>query len=95
MELLAGEDNTVAKVKEGNCFFTFDFAKVYWNSRLHTEHGRIVSTFKPGQVVCDVFAGVGPFALPAAKHGCIVFANDLNPSSYEFLAENVKVKTTL
>lgn len=92
MELLAGQDNTMARVKEGNCFFNFDFAKVYWNSRLQTEHERVVkSLLKPGQVVCDVFAGVGPFALPAAKHGCIVFANDLNPSSYEYLTENVKV----
>ena len=39
----------------------------------------------------DVFAGVGPFALPSAKKGSIVYANDLNPSSYEWLNENVKL----
>ncbi|KAJ8663226.1 hypothetical protein O0I10_001403, partial [Lichtheimia ornata] len=91
MEVLAGEDNMVAQVKESGCRFKFDFSKVYWNSRLHTEHDRLVQTFKRGEYVCDVFAGVGPFALPAAKKGAIVYANDLNPVSFEWLNENVKL----
>lgn len=41
--------------------------------------------------MADVFAGVGPFAIPAARKDCLVFANDLNPSSTEYLAENCKV----
>ncbi|CAJ0747226.1 10189_t:CDS:10, partial [Entrophospora sp. SA101] len=77
MEILAGEHNLMAEVKESNCKFRFDFSKVYWNSRLHTEHDR------------DVFAGVGPFSIPAAKKGCIVYANDLNPESYKYLQENI------
>ena len=88
MELLAGEDNTVATVKENGCSFTFDFAKVYWNSRLHTEHERLVHQLLSGQVVVDMFAGVGPFALPAAKKGCLVLANDLNPESHRCLLQN-------
>lgn len=62
---------------------------MYWNSRLHTEHARLVSLFGPGEVVADVFAGVGPFAIPAAKKGSLVVANDLNPKSAEYLAMNV------
>ena len=75
---------------ESKCKFTFDFRKVYWNSRLQGEHERLVNLFKPEDVVADVFAGVGPFALPAAKKGCCVFANDLNPESYKYLQINIK-----
>lgn len=74
---------------ESDCNFTFDFTQVYWNSRLHREHERLVDLFKPEDVVADVFAGVGPFALPAAKKGCAVFANDLNPNSFKYLAKNI------
>jgi tRNA (guanine37-N1)-methyltransferase len=38
--------------------------------------------------VADVFAGVGPFAIPAARKSCLVFANDLNPSSTQYLTLN-------
>jgi len=61
---------------------------VYWNSRLHAEHERLVNLFGASDVVADVFAGVGPFAIPAAKKGCIVFANDLNPNSTAFMQTN-------
>jgi tRNA (guanine37-N1)-methyltransferase len=46
--------------------------------------------FQPHEVIADVFAGVGPFALPAAKKGCAVLANDLNPDSYKYLTLNIK-----
>ncbi|KAG9326776.1 hypothetical protein KVV02_008666 [Mortierella alpina] len=88
MEVLAGEDDMIAEVRESGCRFKFDFAQVYWNSRLHTEHERLVKMFKPTDAVCDVMAGVGPFAMPAAKKGCMVYANDLNPVSYKYMVEN-------
>ena len=91
MELLAGEDNMNACVKQHGCTFEFDFSKVYWNSRLQTEHQRIVDILKPTDAVCDVFAGVGPFAIPAARKGCIVYANDLNPESYKALNHNIDI----
>ncbi|XP_069772381.1 tRNA (guanine(37)-N1)-methyltransferase isoform X2 [Narcine bancroftii] len=91
MEILAGEDNMIAKVKENNITYEFDFTKVYWNPRLSTERGRIVDLLKAGDVVYDVFAGVGPFAIPAAKKNCKVMANDLNPESYKWLIHNCKM----
>ena len=88
MELLAGEDNTEVVLQEGNCTFSFDYRRVYWNSRLRFEHSRLINTFNPSDVVADMFCGVGPFAIPAAKRGCSVYANDLNPNSYKALLQN-------
>lgn len=45
--------------------------------------------FRPGEAVCDVFAGVGPFAVPAGKKRVFVLANDLNPASFESMENNI------
>lgn len=77
---------------ENDCIYRFDFSSVYWNSRLQMEHGRLIrEEFTPGDVVCDACAGVGPFALPAAKSGCHVIANDLNPTAVLYLHENIRI----
>ncbi|XP_076605513.1 tRNA (guanine(37)-N(1))-methyltransferase [Chaetodon auriga] len=91
MELLAGDENMVAKVKENGMTYEFDFSRVYWNPRLSTEHQRVVQLVKRGDTVFDVFAGVGPFAIPAARSGANVLANDLNPESYRWLQHNCKL----
>ncbi|XP_061649646.1 tRNA (guanine(37)-N1)-methyltransferase isoform X2 [Phyllopteryx taeniolatus] len=91
MEVLGGDENMVAKVKENGVTYEFDFSRVYWNPRLSTEHQRVVELVKRGDTVFDVFAGVGPFAIPAARLGAAVFANDLNPESYRWLQHNSRV----
>ncbi|XP_023937071.2 tRNA (guanine(37)-N1)-methyltransferase [Bicyclus anynana] len=90
MEVIAGEEDFLVTVKENRCNFKFDFSKVYWNPRLCKEHERILELIKPGDILFDVFCGVGPFAVPAAKKKCRVFANDLNPESFKWLNHNAK-----
>ena len=58
MEVLAGDHDFITSVKENGCTFTFDFSSVYWNSRLGTEHTRIVDLLRKKDVVLDVFAAV-------------------------------------
>jgi tRNA (guanine37-N1)-methyltransferase len=89
-EVLAGPDDLNVEVKEEECLFRFDYAKVYWNPRLHAEHKRLVGLFDEGDAVCDVMAGVGPFAIPAGRRRVFVWANDLNPDSYASLEDAVK-----
>lgn len=89
-EVLAGPDDLQVQVAENNCVFEFDYSKVYWNSKLESEHRRLVDLFKPGEVVCDVMAGIGPFAVPAGKRGVFVWANDMNPESFKYLEKAVQ-----
>jgi tRNA (guanine37-N1)-methyltransferase len=88
-ELLAGGPSLEVEVKQLDCTFRFDYSKVYWNTRLNTEHERLVGKFQPGEAVCDVMAGVGPFAVPAGKRKVFVWANDLNPESYACLTDAI------
>ena len=90
-ELLAGDASLDVEVRELDCTFRFDYSKVYWNTRLNTEHKRLVSMFSPGEAICDVMAGVGPFAVPAGRKQVFVWANDLNPKSYESLVEAISI----
>ncbi|XP_040988139.1 tRNA (guanine(37)-N1)-methyltransferase 1 isoform X3 [Juglans microcarpa x Juglans regia] len=60
----------------------------YWNSRLATERQRLLNGFTRNDVVCDVFTGVGPIAISAAKIVKRVYANDLNPYAVEYLERN-------
>lgn len=90
LELLCGEEDYLVEVKENGVAFELDFAHVYWNPRLSTEHERIIKMHERGDVLYDVFAGVGPFSVPVAKRKAYVLANDLNPASFKWLQHNVK-----
>jgi len=90
LEVLAGEPDFEVIVKENGITYRFDFSKVYWNPRLSSEHERIVKMLNKNCILFDACSGVGPFAIPAAKK-CKVFANDLNPESFKWLQQNVKL----
>ena len=77
--LMAGCDATILRMRHcavhgsGNAGCdAVPWAQVYWNSRLEQEHKRLVDTFREGDIVCDVMAGIGPFAVPAAQRCCTV-----------------------
>ena len=76
MEVVAGVDDLQVTLKESGAQFSFNFAEVYWNSRLQMEHKRIIDLIRTSAatsarsgrvlVVADLMAGVGPFAVPLA-----------------------------
>ncbi|CAO2179894.1 unnamed protein product [Urochloa humidicola] len=89
LEVLAGNDSLRTMVIESGLRFQVDLGTVYWNSRLATERQRLVNDiFRNSDVVCDMFSGVGPLAITAAKKVKYVYANDLNPTAVEYLERN-------
>ena len=70
--------------------FALDIAAVYFSPRLATERHRVVEQVRDGERALDMFAGVGPFAVPMAARGAAVVACDLNPVAVEYLRENAR-----
>lgn len=92
-EVLAGEGDTETLHREHGCIFKLDISRVFFTPRLSAERIRVASLVKPGEVVCDLFAGIGPFSIIIAKKnpGVRVYACDINPDAYYYLVENIKL----
>ena len=70
--------------------FAVDVAEVYFSPRLATERHRVVEQATPDEQVLDMFAGVGPYAIPLADAGATVAACDINPVAIDYLRENAE-----
>jgi len=88
---LAGEKRTETLHRENGIRLRLDVAKVYFSPRLATERMRIFKKAKPGEVVFDMFAGVGPYSILLARKAKLVFACDLNPWAVRYLEENIRL----
>jgi tRNA (guanine37-N1)-methyltransferase len=88
-EVLAGED-TEAIHREYGCSFALDLASVFFSPRLATERHRVVEQVAAGEQVFDMFAGVGPFVIPAAERGATAVGVDINERAIEYLRENAE-----
>ncbi len=88
---LAGEKRTETIHRENGIRLKLDVAKVYFSPRLATERMRIFKKAKPGEVVFDMFAGVGPYSILLAKKAKLVFACDINPWAIRYLEENIRL----
>jgi len=88
-DLLAGE-STEALHREYGCEFALDLSTVYFSPRLATERHRVAEQVTEGEQAFDMFAGVGPFAIPFAKRGATVVGVDINDDAIEYLRENAR-----
>lgn len=90
---IAGEKTTRTVHKEFGCRYYVDIAKAYFSPRLSHEHNRVASLVRSGEVVADLFSGVGPFSVLIAKKNpdVKVYAVDLNPEAVNLLKVNIKV----
>ena len=91
LEVIAGDDDSSTVHTEYGLRFKTDPRKAYFNPRLANERRRICSLVKDGEIVVDMFSGVGPFAIMIARHArpVQVFAIDLNPEAVQLMLENI------
>ena len=86
-------DETVTINKENGCLFKLDLSKVMWSKGNNNERLRIAKLVGDGETVIDMFAGIGYFSIPIGIHANAkeVIAIEINPNSYHFLCENIKL----
>ncbi|WP_456365166.1 class I SAM-dependent methyltransferase [Thermococcus sp.] len=86
---LAGRKGAETIHRENGIRLRLDVSKVYFSPRLATERMRVFRKAKPGEVVFDMFAGVGPYSILLARKVKLVFAVDVNPWAVRYLEENI------
>jgi tRNA (guanine37-N1)-methyltransferase len=87
--LLHGDD-AVTVHREYGCAYEVDLEAVYFSPRLATERRRVTEQVADGERFFDMFAGVGPFVIPAAKRGADAVGVDLNEVAVEYLRRNAE-----
>jgi len=93
-EMLAGVPTTCTQVTEHGHRFTVDLAGAYFSARLSTERQRILAETRDNEIVLDMFAGVGPFAITLAARAALVVAVDTNPHAIELMLKNINANRT-
>jgi len=92
LEHLAGDDVSETIHKEFGSRIMLDVKKVYFSPRLATERRRVTEQVKNGEVIVDMFAGVGPFPIAIAReHNVKIYAIDINPDAYYYIKKNIEL----
>ncbi len=93
LEYVAGEDKTNTIHKESCCIFLVDVAECYFSPRLSYERARIAKQVKDGEILVNMFAGVGCFSLLIAKHSGAqkIYSIDVNPMAVHLMQHNIRM----
>ncbi len=91
-KLLYGND-TVTTHLENGIRYNFDASRLMFSSGNVDERIRMASVCNSGEIVVDMFAGIGYFTLPMAFHSkpSEVLAYELNPLSHDYLKKNIEL----
>ncbi|PVX26622.1 MAG: methyltransferase [Candidatus Bathyarchaeum sp.] len=93
LEFVLGEKTTRTRYKEHGCVYITDLMKTYFSPRLSYERLRITRLIQRGEVVLNMFAGVGCYSIAIAKHSepTKVYSIDVNPFAFKYLQENIRL----
>ena len=93
IEYIAGENNSLVIHKEHDVLYSFDFTKIMFSQGNLSERKYLATLVKDGEIIVDMFAGIGYFSLSIGKHSKPnrIYSIELNPEAYNYLVENVKL----
>ena len=90
---LAGEEVKEIIHREYGCCFKLDLTRLMFCLGNSFERLRMAALTRDGEVVLDMFAGIGQFTIPIAvlSNPSKIYSIELNPEAYGYLLENIKL----
>ncbi|NCN87071.1 class I SAM-dependent methyltransferase family protein [archaeon] len=67
IELIAGVDNSIVENLENGVWYCYDAKKIMFAKGNVSERGRLPKLVTEGEIIVDMFVGIGYFSLPIAK----------------------------
>ncbi len=91
LEHIAGDDQPVTVHKEYDSHIMLNVKEVYFSPRLATERKIVTDQVREGEIIIDMFTGVGPFAINISReHKVRIYAIDINPNAINYLEKNIE-----
>jgi len=93
LEFVAGERKKETTHREYGCVFKVDLEKCYFSPRLSNERMRVALQVQPGELVVNMFAGVGCYSVIIARNSEAekIYSIDINPVAVQYMLENIKL----
>lgn len=90
---LAGEEVEEIIHREYGCVFKLNFKRLMFCLGNSFERLRTAALVGRGEVVVDMFAGIGQFTIPIAvfSNPSRIYSIEINPEAYNYLQENIKL----
>ncbi len=88
---VAGEQRSVTRHVENHVIFEFDIEKIMFAKGNINERKYLPKLVQPGEIIVDMFAGIGYFSVPIAVHArpSCIYSIEINPVSFGFLQKNI------
>lgn len=86
-------NGTVTIHRENGVMFKLDVSRLMFSSGNLSERMQMARVCREGEVVVDMFAGIGQLSLPITVHSkpSKVYACEINPEAFSYLQENVRL----
>ncbi|MFW9852117.1 MAG: class I SAM-dependent methyltransferase family protein, partial [Candidatus Thorarchaeota archaeon] len=92
LEHLSGEKKCETVHIEHGIRIHVDVCKTYFSPRLSNEHNIVSNKTQDGEIIIDLFTGVGPFPLHIAKNrNSTIFAIDINKTAINCLKKSIEI----
>ncbi len=96
VRLIGGEDVSEVVHREYGVKIKVNLRRTYYNPSLAEEHRRIANLVREGEVVADLFCGVGPFTLHIVTlRAATSYAVDINPYAIACLLKSLELNSRM